>query len=100
MQLISCAVVGNCCTVIGKLKWREQIVRLTDTALNRITHLPYAVIKLSISPYNNPEISIASAIELAGSGTSTADITASIIDYYYSNNTDEPPAQQTGTLLD
>ena len=55
---------------------------------------------ITFAPYNNPEISIASAIELAGSGTSTADITASIIDYYYSNNTDEPPAQQTGTLLD
>ncbi len=55
---------------------------------------------ITFAPYNNPEISIASAIELAGSGTSTADITSSIIDYYYSNNTDETPAQQTGTLLD
>lgn len=54
---------------------------------------------ITFAPYNNPEISIASVIELAGSGTSTADITASIIDYYYSNNTDEAPAQDTGTLL-
>ncbi len=54
---------------------------------------------ITFAPYNNPEISIASAIELAGSGTSTAEITSSIIDYYYSNNTDEAPAQQTGTLL-
>lgn len=55
---------------------------------------------ITFAPYNTPEIAIASVIELAGSGTSTADITASIIDYYYSNNTDETPAQKTGTLLD
>lgn len=54
---------------------------------------------ITYAPYENPEISIASAIELAGSGTSTADITASIIDYYYANNTDQKPAQSTGTLL-
>lgn len=54
---------------------------------------------ITFAPYENPEISIASAIELAGSGTSTAEITASIIEYYYSNNTDEQPAQNTGTLL-
>ena len=54
---------------------------------------------ISFAPYQNPEISVASAIELAGSGTSTSSITAAIIDYYYSNNDDEPPAQQTGTLL-
>lgn len=55
---------------------------------------------ITFAPYDTPEIAIASAIELAGSGTSTAEITSSIIDYYYSNNTDETPAQQTGTLLD
>lgn len=55
---------------------------------------------ITYAPYENPEISIASVIELAGSGTSTAEITSSIIDYYYSNNTDEKPAQQTGSLLD
>lgn len=54
---------------------------------------------ITFAPYESPEISIASAIELAGSGTSTAEITASIIEYYYSNNTDEQPAQNTGTLL-
>lgn len=54
---------------------------------------------ITFAPYENPEISIASVIELAGSGTSTAEITSSIIDYYYSNNTDEWPAQKTGTLL-
>lgn len=54
---------------------------------------------ITFAPYDNPEISIASVIELAGSGTSTAEITSSIIDYYYSNNSDEAPAQQTGTLL-
>lgn len=54
---------------------------------------------ITFAPYDNPEISIASVIELAGSGTSTAEITSSIIDYYYSNNSNEAPAQQTGTLL-
>ena len=54
---------------------------------------------ITFAPYENPEISIASVIELAGSGTSTAQITSSIIDYYYSNNTDERPAQRTGVLL-
>lgn len=54
---------------------------------------------ITFAPYESPEISIASVIELAGSGTSTAEITSSIIDYYYSNNTDEKPAQQTGTIL-
>lgn len=55
---------------------------------------------ITFAPYENPEISIASAIELAGSGTSTAELTSSIIEYYYSNNTDELPAQSTGTLLE
>ncbi len=54
---------------------------------------------ISFAPYNNPEISIASAIELAGSGTSTAEITSSIIDYYYSHNSTEQKAQKENTLL-
>jgi penicillin-binding protein 2 len=54
---------------------------------------------ISFAPYENPEISIASAIELAGSGSSTAEITSSIIDYYYSHNTNEKKAQSEGTLL-
>ena len=54
---------------------------------------------ISFAPYKNPEIAVASAIELAGSGTSTSSITAAIIDYYYSNNDDAPPAQQAGSLL-
>lgn len=54
---------------------------------------------ISFAPYDNPEISVASAIETAGSGSSTAEITASIIDYYYSHNTKEEKAQSTGTLL-
>ena len=54
---------------------------------------------ISFAPYKNPEIAIASAIEWAGSGSSTSSITAALIDYYYSNNADEPPAQQAGTLL-
>ena len=54
---------------------------------------------ITFAPYDNPEIAIASAIERAGSGTSTAEITASIIDYYYSHNTSEKSAQSYGTLL-
>jgi penicillin-binding protein 2 len=54
---------------------------------------------ITFAPYENPEISVASAIELAGSGTSTAEITSSIIDYYYSHNTNEKKAQQDSTLL-
>lgn len=53
----------------------------------------------SYAPYNNPEISIASVVEMAGSGTETAEITSSIINYWYSNNTDEKTNQQTGILL-
>lgn len=55
---------------------------------------------ITMAPYKNPEIAVASAIELAGSGTETAEITAAIIDYYYSNNTDKTPAQEAGSLLD
>lgn len=54
---------------------------------------------ISFAPYENPEISIASAIELAGSGTSTAEITSSIIDYYYTHNSTEQKAQKESTLL-
>lgn len=54
---------------------------------------------ITYAPYNNPEISVASVVELAGSGTETAEITSSIINYWYSNNTDEKTNQQTGTLL-
>lgn len=54
---------------------------------------------ITYAPYKNPEISISSVVELAGSGTSTAEITASIVDYWYTNNTDETKSQQTGTLL-
>ncbi len=54
---------------------------------------------ITFAPYNNPEISVASAIELAGSGTSTSEITSSVIDYYYSHNLNEKKAQQEGTLL-
>ncbi len=54
---------------------------------------------ITYAPYNNPEISIASAIELAGSGTSTAQITAALINYYYSQNDSLEAAQTEGTLL-
>lgn len=54
---------------------------------------------ITYAPYESPEISVASAIELAGSGTETAEITSSLIEYYYANNTDEQPAQETDKLL-
>lgn len=54
---------------------------------------------ISFAPYENPEISVASAIELAGSGSSTAEITAAVIDYYYNHNTKEEKAQKDSTLL-
>ncbi|MBR7061086.1 MAG: hypothetical protein IKI34_05085 [Eubacterium sp.] len=54
---------------------------------------------ITYAPYENPEISVATAIEMAGSGTSTAEITSSVIDYYYSHNTNEKKAQKEGVLL-
>lgn len=54
---------------------------------------------ITFAPYDNPEISVASVVELAGSGTSTAEITSSIIKYWYQNNTDEKTNQKTGSLL-
>lgn len=54
---------------------------------------------ITYAPYDNPEISIGSAIETAGSGSSTAEITAAIIDYYYSNNDKEEKAQKDSVLL-
>ena len=54
---------------------------------------------ISFAPYDNPEISVASAITTAGSGTSTAEITAAVIDYYYNQNNQEEKAQTDETLL-
>lgn len=54
---------------------------------------------ITYAPYDNPEVAVSSVIEYAGSGSSTAKITSSVIDYYYSNNTDAKNAQQEGTLL-
>ena len=51
------------------------------------------------APYDNPEISVASAITTAGTGTSTAEITAAVIDYYYNQNNQEEKAQTDATLL-
>lgn len=54
---------------------------------------------ITYAPYANPEIAVSSAVELAGSGTSTAEITSEIIKYWYQNNTDAKTNQKTGTLL-
>ena len=54
---------------------------------------------ITYAPYNNPEIAVSSAVELAGSGTSTAEITSEIIKYWYQNNTDAKSSQKVGSLL-
>lgn len=54
---------------------------------------------ITYAPYSSPEIAVSSAVELAGSGTSTAEITSEIIKYWYQNNTDAKTNQKTGTLL-
>ena len=54
---------------------------------------------ITYAPYEKPEIAVSSVVELAGSGTETAEITASIIDYWYQNNTDLKVPQKYGTLL-
>ena len=54
---------------------------------------------ITYAPYDNPEIAVSSVVELAGSGTETAELTASIIDYWYQNNTDSKASQQAGRLL-
>jgi len=54
---------------------------------------------ITFAPYDNPEISVASAIEMAGSGTSTAVITKSIVNYYYNHNSHEKKAQNYSSLL-
>lgn len=54
---------------------------------------------ITYAPYDNPEIAVSSVVELAGSGTETAEITSAIIDYWYQNNTDAKTNQKAGTLL-
>lgn len=54
---------------------------------------------ITFAPYKNPEIAVSSVVELAGSGSETAEITAEIIDYWYQNNTDAKTNQKVGTLL-
>lgn len=54
---------------------------------------------ITYAPYDNPEIAVSSVVELAGSGTETADMTAEIINYWYQNNTDAKENQKVGTIL-
>lgn len=54
---------------------------------------------ITYAPYENPEIAVSSVVELAGSGSETAEITAQIIDYWYQNNTDAKTNQKVGTIL-
>ncbi len=85
-----------------------EVFRKIDTKVACKTGTSQVVVKgvkhnngflIAFAPYDNPEISVASAVEFAGSGSSTAEITSSVIDYYYSNNTDAQKAQTKGTLL-
>jgi penicillin-binding protein 2 len=54
---------------------------------------------ITYAPYNNPEIAVSSVVELAGSGTETAEMTSEIIKYWYQNNTDAKTNQKVGTIL-
>lgn len=54
---------------------------------------------ITYAPYKNPEIAVSSVVELAGSGSETAEMTSQIIKYWYQNNTDAKPNQKYGTLL-
>ena len=54
---------------------------------------------ITYAPYNNPEIAVSSVVEMAGSGTETAEITSEIIKYWYQNNTDAKDSQKVGTIL-
>lgn len=54
---------------------------------------------ITYAPYNNPEIAVSSVVEMAGSGTETAEITSEIIKYWYQNNTDAKNNQKAGTIL-
>lgn len=54
---------------------------------------------ITYAPYEQPEIAVSSAIELAGSGSETAEITSEIINYWYQNNTDAKTNQKIGSLL-
>lgn len=54
---------------------------------------------ITYAPYDNPEIAVSSVVELAGSGSETAEITAQIVDYWYQNNPDAKTNQKTGTVL-
>ena len=54
---------------------------------------------ITFAPYNHPEIAVSSVVELAGSGSETAEMTKDIINYWYQNNTDAKANQKVGTLL-
>ena len=54
---------------------------------------------ITYAPYEKPEIAVSSVVELAGSGSETAEITSEIINYWYQNNTDAKTNQKIGTLL-
>ena len=54
---------------------------------------------ITFAPYNHPEIAVSSVVELAGSGSETAEMTKDIINYWYQNNTDAKENQKVGTLL-
>ncbi|MBR1763079.1 MAG: hypothetical protein IJ731_06905 [Eubacterium sp.] len=93
------ATDGGPYRVFSKLDTKVACKTGTSTVIvNGIKHNNGFLI--TYAPYENPEISVATAIEMAGSGSSTAEITSSVIDYYYSHNSHEKKAQKDATLLD
>ena len=56
---------------------------------------------ITYAPADNPQIAVAQVIERADSGSSTAEVTASILKYYFSKNSanDTASGKTNNTLL-
>ena len=57
---------------------------------------------ITYAPADNPQIAVAQVIERADSGSSTAEVTASILKYYFSKNktsADTSSSKTNNTLL-
>lgn len=96
MRLV--ATSGGPCLVFNQLK--TKVACKTGTSEVKVNGVKRNNgFLITFAPYKNPEIAVSSVVELAGSGSETAEITASIIDYWYQNNTDAKGSQKVGTLL-
>lgn len=94
------AVEGNVNTVFNSKKYTVACKTGTSQVIGANGAKRNNGFLITFAPYKNPEISVASVVELAGSGTETASATADILNYYYSNSPNAKKAQKTGTLLD